>query len=153
MLNWKIGSREQLDLYASDLTKMSANWILQLDLYLIWRKNSWNWILQFDLHLIWRKKWKKLPSSPAQCGKILQNAITLKNFREINSLVTYLLQNLICNIICPLFDGKLIKLNTATWFAFDLTEKMKKNYHHHLHSVEKYYKTRSRSKISAKSTL
>ena len=34
--------------------------------------------------------------------------------------------NFICNFICPWFDGKLVKLNTATWFAYDLTEKMKK---------------------------
>ena len=32
------------------------------------------------------------------------------------------------NLICIWFDGKLVKLNTETWFAFDLTEKMKKNY-------------------------
>ena len=37
----------------------------------------------------------KSPISVAWCGKVLKNAITLKNFREINSLVTSLAKTLI----------------------------------------------------------
>ena len=33
--------------------------------------------------------------NPQQCGKVLKNAITLKKFREINSLVTSLVKTLI----------------------------------------------------------
>ena len=61
--------------------------------YLIWRKNSWNWILQLDLQFHLPLIWQKT--------------------RQIEYR----------NLICIWFDGKLIKLNTETWFAFDLREK------------------------------
>ena len=47
---------------------------------------TWNHVL---------KQMRQCHTQCAQCGKVLQNAITLKNFREINSLVTSLVKTVI----------------------------------------------------------
>ena len=50
----------------------------------------------YYFYLISRKKIvKSCYVHVPQCGKVLKNAITLKNFREINSLVTSLVKTLI----------------------------------------------------------
>ena len=94
MLNFNIRmKKEAATWFASYLTKISSNWILQLHLHLIWRKNSWNWILHLDLQLHLHLNWRKTR------------------------------QKEYCNLICIWFDRKFRQIESCTSFTFDLTEK------------------------------
>ena len=86
--------------FSFQLTENSSNWLLQLDLHLIWWKISWNWILQLDLHLIWRK------IRIIECWNFMFLSINRK-FVKLNT-ATWSAIDLTENFV---------KLNTATWFA------------------------------------
>ena len=91
--------------FSFQLTENSSNWLLQLDLHLIWWKISWNWILQLDLHLIWRK------IRIIECWNFMFLSINRK-FVKLNT-ATWSAIDLTENFV---------KLNTATWFASDVTK-------------------------------
>ena len=92
-------------------------------MHLIWQKNSWNEVPGFNLTEF---SVKSNPGTSCIWWKISRNWMNEScNFiciwfdEKFRDVIEY------CKFILRWFSRKFVKLNAATWFAFDLTEKFR----------------------------